>query len=124
MPRKNDRRYPSEDLRGTLDTIEDLAEGSIVYQDLDLPVFSGLFEHSGIHVGGSKVASLQGSGEIIEESTRDFLEGGSNRFIWVSCRGSSSVGKRIVAERAQAMVGHERDYNIVWTTAINSHPAA
>lgn len=94
------------------DTVDDLVEGSVVYQDL--PAGGDLFEHSGIHVGGYEVVSLSSNGEIVAESTGEFLEGGSNRFIWVSCRGSSSVGKRIVADRAQAMVGHERDYNVVW----------
>ena len=102
-------------LRGHFaDTVDDLAEGSVVYQDLDAPVFGDLFEHSGIHIGGHEVVSLSGSGKVVKRSTRDFLDGGSNRFIWVSCRGAASAGKRIVAERAQAMIGYKRDYNIVF----------
>ena len=106
--------YYKKQLRGSFaDTVDDLVEGSVVYQDLDVPGFGDLFEHSGIHVGGYEVVSLSSSGEVISESTGDFLEGGSNRFIWVSCRGGRAVGKGIVADRAQAMVGHKRDYNIV-----------
>lgn len=101
-------------LRGHFaDTVDDLAEGSVVYQDLDTPVFGDLFEHSGIHIGGHEVVSLSGSGKVVKQSTRDFLDGGSNRFIWVSCKGTASTGKRIVAERAQAMIGYKRDYNMV-----------
>ena len=99
-------------LRGHFaDTVDDLAEGSVVYQDLD--ALGDLFEHSGVHVGGHEVVSLSGSGKVVKQSTRDFLDGGSNRFIWVSCRGAASAGKRIVAERAQAMIGNKRDYNMV-----------
>ena len=102
-------------LRGHFaDTVGDLAEGSVVYQDLDTSVFGDLFEHSGIHVGGHEVVSLSGSGKVVKQSTRDFLDGGSNRFIWVSCRGAASAGKRIVAERAQAMIGYKRNYNMVF----------
>ena len=99
-------------LRGYFaNTVDDLAEGSVVYQDLD--ALGDLFEHSGVHVGGHEVVSLSGSGKVVTQSTRDFLDGGSNRFIWVSCRGAASAGKRIVAERAQAMIGNKRDYNMV-----------
>ena len=100
-------------------TVDDLAEGSVVCQDLSLngafehSGLNGTFEHSGIHVGGYKVVSLDGSGEIKEESTRAFLDGGYNRFIWVSCRGGAAVGKPSVAKRAREMVGRTREYNFL-----------
>lgn len=104
-------------LRGYFaDTVDDLVEGSVVYRDLSADQgvrFRDFVEHSGIHVGGYQIVSLSDTGEIVAESTRDFLEGGPNRFIWVSCRGAAAVGKRVVAKRARAMVGHERDYNMV-----------
>lgn len=100
-------------------TVDDLAEGSVVCQDLSLDGafehsgLNGTFEHSGIHVGGYKVVSLDGSGEIKEEGTRAFLDGGYNRFIWVSCRGGAAVGKPWAAKRAREMVGQTREYNPV-----------
>ena len=100
-------------------TVDDLAEGSVVCQDLSLngafehSGLNGTFEHSGIHVGGYKVVSLDGSGEIKEEGTRAFLDGGYNRFIWVSCRGGAAVGKPSAAKRAREMVGQTREYNPV-----------
>ena len=102
-------------LRGYFaDTVDDLVEGSVVYQDLDARLFGDLFEHSGIYVGGYEVVSLASSGEIVAQSTREFLEGGSNRFIWASCRGPATVGGRKVANRARAKVGRKRDYNIAF----------
>ena len=101
-------------------TVDDLAEGSVVCQDLSLngafehSGLNGTFEHSGVHVGGYKVVSLSGSGEIKEEGTRAFSAGGYNRFIWVSCRGGAAVGKPSVAKRARKMVGQTREYNPAW----------
>lgn len=105
-------------LRGYFaDRVDELAEGSIVYQDLDsdIPGLGGVFEHSGVHIGDYQIVSLSKSGKVVKESTRKFIEGDGawNRFIWVSCRGGAAVGDPIVAERARGMVGESRDYNFV-----------
>ena len=100
------------------DTVDHLDEGSVVYQDLDVavPGLGGVLEHSGIYVGGYKIVSLSHTGEIVEETTREFLEseGAWNRFVWVSCIGSAAVGKSLVAERAREMVGGTRKYNFAF----------
>ena len=105
-------------LRGHFaDTVDELAEGSVVYQDLDpsVPGLGGVFEHSGVHIGGYQIVSLAKEGKIVKESTRKFIEGNGawNRFIWVSCRGSKAVGDQIVAERARQMVGEQPGYDPV-----------
>lgn len=93
-------------------TVADLVEGCAVYQDLDVPVLGGVPEHSGIHVGACEIVSLSKDGRIVKEGTREFLEGGWNRFIWVSCKGDAAVGSTRVAERARAKIGRARDYNL------------
>ena len=99
------------------DTVAELAEGSVVYQDLDpgIPGLGGVFEHSGVHIGGYQVVSLAKVGKVVKESTRKFIEGNGawNRFIWVSCRGGAAVGNPKVAERARGKVGEYRDYHVL-----------
>lgn len=43
------------------DTVDNLAVGSVVYQDLDvaMPGLGGVFEHSGVHIGGHNIVSLR-----------------------------------------------------------------
>lgn len=98
------------------DSVEDLIEGSVVYQNLDLPVpgLGGVFDHSGIYVGDHRVVSLSGDGGIIEQGTANFIEGGWNRPIWASCKGGLAVGKPSVAKLARKKVGESREYNILF----------
>lgn len=91
-------------------TVVELAAGCVVYQDL--PLVSE-FEHSGIHLGGYRVVSLDKDGDIVEETTREFAQGGANERIYVSCRGEDAVGCTAVAKRARKMLGKSRDYNFI-----------
>ena len=91
------------------DTVDHLAEGSVVYHSM----VSEQIEHSGIYVGGHNMVSLARSGKIVKESVPKFLEGASNRTIYVSCTGESAVGTRKVAARARKMVGKRREYNMI-----------
>ena len=97
------------------DTVDELVEGSVVFQDLDLPILEDVFEHSGIYVGDHKVVSLSKDGDIVEESTRELVERetDSSKPIWVSCKGSAAVGSPRVAARARKKVGKRRGYNFV-----------
>ena len=96
------------------DTVDNLTVGSVVYQDLDMEgPFKGVFEHSGIHIGGHKIVSLRGRGEVVEESTREFVQRGANRLMWASCRNDVAVGNSSVAKRAQDAIGQRREYDIV-----------
>lgn len=100
------------------DTVDRLVEGCVVCHSM----IGEQFEHSGIYIGEYKIVSLSSKGKIInshaqivEESTRKFIEGplNSNRLIWVSCRGESPVGDQKVAARARKIVGERRNYNVL-----------
>lgn len=96
--------------RCSKDTVVELAAGCVVYQDLKLV---SEFEHSGIHIGDYRVVSLDMDGDIVEETTRQFAQGGANERIYVSCRGEVAVGGTAVAKRAREMMGKSRDYNFI-----------
>jgi hypothetical protein len=86
--------------------------GSVVYCDLAL-----CLEHSGIYLGHGKIAHLDGSGAIESVSPEQFLGrlGGANpaRTIYISCHNDLPVGSRQAAQRAHAMVGMQKGYDLV-----------
>lgn len=87
-------------------------KGSIIYCDLAM-----LAEHSGVYLGGGKIAHLDGSGRVEIVTTKTFLKrlGGWNpaMSIYVSCDEDGAVGSEAIAQRARAAVGMYRDYNLL-----------
>ena len=87
--------------------------GSVLYCDL---AFSAV-EHTGIYLGKNEIAHLDGSGKIEVVSPKHFLgrlDGWNTAIsIYVSCRGKTPVGCPRVADRARAMVGKRRNYNVI-----------
>lgn len=85
--------------------------GSVVYCDL-LAV-----EHSGIYVGGGQIIHLDGSGHIEIVDADAFINrlGGFNTAIsiYVSCTDESPAGSEAVAQRARAVLGKQRSYNLL-----------
>lgn len=85
--------------------------GSVVYCDLGVIV-----EHSGIYIGDNQIVHLDGSGEIEVVDPEEFLGrlDGLNpaMSIYVSCDGTTPVGKKSAAKRAEKMVGSSRDYSM------------
>lgn len=99
-------------------TVDELVEGCVVYHSM----IGEQIEHSGIYVGEYKIVSLSSKdkivnsdAQIVEDSTRKFIDGSlnSNRLIWASCLGPSPVGNRKVAIRARKMVGERRNYDVL-----------
>lgn len=88
--------------------------GSVVYCNL-----AGVFEHTGIFVGGGKIVHLDGEGMIEKVSYDDFVNrlDGNNPAITIFCpvdSNNKSIGDEQVAQRALAMVGSHRDYNLIF----------
>lgn len=84
--------------------------GSILYCDLAF----GYMEHSGIYIGENKIVHLNRDGDIEVVSPKKFIDCGTAVSIYVSCRGTASVGSRKAAERAKKMLGSYRDYNFIF----------
>lgn len=86
--------------------------GCVVYCDL-----GAIAEHSGVYVGGDSIVHLDGSGSIEIVTREKFISrlGGINpaMSIYVSCSDDSSIGDIATAERALAMVGGGRNYNVI-----------
>ncbi len=96
------------------DKLFKLKPGTPVYCNLA----GGLAEHSGICIG-RKIVHLDGSGNIICTSPKTFIErkNGSNFAIniyYAARKKNSSLGKAVVAQRAQAKIGRHQNYS-VWT---------
>lgn len=93
------------------DKVSSPAVGSMVYCDLLLA------EHSGIYIGDGKIVQLDGGGliEVVNhEVFMDRLDGLNTAIsIYVSCHGTTPVGNPQAAELARAMIGEQRDYNIL-----------
>ncbi len=87
-------------------------KGSIVYCDLAL-----IAEHSGVYIGGGRIAHLDGSGTVEIVTAKTFLKrlGGYNPAmrIYVSCDEDGAVGSQEIAKRAKAAAGKNRDYNLI-----------
>jgi hypothetical protein len=84
--------------------------GSIVYCDLAF----GYAEHSGIYIGDGKIVHLNGNGLVKVVSPKQFIEGKSAISIYVSCDSDAcSVGSNRAANRAEAWLDHQRDYNVI-----------
>lgn len=95
------------DVRDTVKPVR----GSVVYCDL-----ACVAEHSGIYVGAGHIVHLDGTGRIELVTYEQFLNrlGGLNTAlsVYVSCLGARSVGSDTVAQRAMAMIGRQRPYNV------------
>ena len=87
-------------------------KGCIVYCDLGL-----VAEHSGVYVGDGNIVHLDGSGNIEIVTREKFIDrlGGINpaMSIYVSCSDCNAVGDTDTAERAIAMAGNNRNYNVI-----------
>ncbi|KKO47674.1 hypothetical protein VT06_15790 [Arsukibacterium sp. MJ3] len=83
--------------------------GSVVYCDLAF----GFAEHTGIYLGGGRIAHLNGNGIIESVDQHDFVKGTPSIRIVVSARNTSAVGCGKVAERARTMLGSRRRYNFI-----------
>lgn len=74
-------------------------------------------EHSGVYLGGGKIAHLDGSDRVEIVMTKTFLKrlGGWNpaMSIYVSSDEDGAVGSEAIALRARAAVGRSRDYNLL-----------
>ncbi len=84
--------------------------GSVVYCDLTF----GFTEHSGIYLGNGRIAHLNGKGLIESVDKEAFLDGTTGVSILVSSRNSKPVGSQQVANRARAMLGKRRSYNMIF----------
>lgn len=89
--------------------------GSIVQCRLAFQV-----EHSGVYIGDGFYAELHGSGEIRRVTHEQFLRGMDEGIpvrtglsVYVACDGVNPLGNRIIADRATAMVGKTRSYNLI-----------
>jgi len=89
------------------------AIGSVVWCEL-----AGHFEHSGIYIGKNRIIHLDGDGTIVSTSARKFKSRlfGLNPAInvYVSTQNGVSVGSRVVAQRAEQMIGQYREYNLLF----------
>lgn len=87
--------------------------GSVLYCDL----LFGIAVHSGIYVGNNEIVHLDGSGRIELVSPDQFLNrlNGFNIAvsIYVSSYESEAIGNEKFAERALAMLGKKRAYNLL-----------
>lgn len=87
--------------------------GSVLYCDLWVAV-----EHSGIHVGGGRIADISVDGmaeSVVNLSTAESFTSKSTmgRKIYVSCDSRGAVGKPVVAKTADAAVGTRSFYGLV-----------
>ena len=80
-------------------------------------IAGGLAEHSGVYVGDGEVVELKGNGQIRKVSFHEFLHDGLTRtgaHIYIACDSSNTVlHDTSIARRANDMVGHARDYNVI-----------
>ncbi|MDP5131961.1 MAG: lecithin retinol acyltransferase family protein [Paraglaciecola sp.] len=83
--------------------------GSIVYCDLAF----GYAEHSGIYLVNGRIAHLNGQDLIESVDQEEFLDGITGVSILVSSRDTNAVGNKFVADRARAMLGQRRSYNLI-----------
>ncbi|EJI84595.1 hypothetical protein AEST_25280 [Alishewanella aestuarii B11] len=83
--------------------------GSVLYCDLTF----GFSEHSGIYLGNGRIAHLNGKGLIESVDQEEFLDGTTGVSILVSSRDTKAVGSQQVADRARAMLGKRRSYNLI-----------
>lgn len=82
--------------------------GSILYTDLAF----GYMEHSGVYIGQNQIVHLNSAGKVEIVSPDEFL-GHTAISIYVSSKGTDSVGNDNVAKKANYMVGASRDYNFL-----------
>jgi hypothetical protein len=97
---------------GIVDACRDQVQpeiGSVLYCDLAL----GYMDHSGIYIGNNEIVHLSGKGHIEIVSPKQFINGTTACSIYVSCRGTSSVGSAAAAKLARDMVGTSRNYNFI-----------
>lgn len=73
--------------------------GSVVYCDFWYSTVTP--GHSGIYVGRNKIVSLNGHGEVEEQTPEEFIRSSTDDVIYVSCRGEKAVGKKLVADMAK-----------------------
>ncbi len=83
-------------------------EGSILYVDL----LGEYAQHSGIYIGNGEIVELSGKGCIQRVSREQFINGGTGRDIYVSCRNNVATGSPTIAQRARSALGLHREYNI------------
>ena len=86
--------------------------GTPVYCNLAL-----VAEHTGIYIGDNKIVHLNGDGRIEAVTPRVFVNrlDGINPAvsIYFAAVGGKAVGTQKIADRARAMIGKRRDYNVL-----------
>lgn len=86
--------------------------GTPVYCNLAL-----VAEHTGIYIGDNKIVHLNGNGRIEAVTPRVFVNrlDGINPAvsIYFAAVGGKAVGTQKIADRARAMIGKRRDYNVL-----------
>lgn len=90
--------------------------GSIVYCKLPLNA-----EHTGVFIGCNEIVELNSEGLIQIVGAKEFLNGVGNHIrlagiaIYVACNEEESpLGTEEIARRAEEMVGHNRNYNLIF----------
>jgi NC domain. len=72
-------------------------------------------EHTGVYVGNGKIINLCGNGSIMVCKPSQFIANSNAISIYVACDKATAkpLGSSKVADRAKAMVGENRSYNVL-----------
>lgn len=86
--------------------------GTPVYCDLAI-----VAEHTGIYIGDNKIVHLSGDGKIEAVTPQEFVRrlDGANpaEKIYFAVASGKAVGNQKIADRARAMIGKRRHYNVL-----------
>ena len=86
--------------------------GTPVYCDLAI-----VAEHTGIYIGDNKIVHLNGNGKIEAVTPQEFVSrlDGANpaETIYFAVANGKAVGNKKIADRAKAMIGKRRQYNVL-----------